>query len=84
MNDLTKKTILGKAYAIAQKARFEAKPAEAMFIFTETELRQYVRYLLAEQKILCAQRAHDAIAHPLSEAQLAGNVIEAAPDVEAL
>lgn len=75
---------MGRASHIARKAFFETKDLkiEPHYIFTESEFRRFVEYLTAEQKAICSQVAQDAIAHPLAEAQLAGDVIEASESAE--
>ena len=74
-----KQVIMGRAANIARRAFFSTKGMgiEPHVVFTESEFKQFVQYLTAEQRIICAQAARDAIAHPLAEAQIAGEVIEA-------
>ena len=73
------KLIMGRAANIAHKAYFDTKgmSIEPHFVFTESEFKQFVQYLTAEQRIICAQAARDAVAHPFAAAELAGDAIEA-------
>lgn len=81
--DLTK-IIVGRASHIADKAYFETKGMgiESHYVFTESEFRQFCQCLTAEQRLICSRVAREAISHPLAEAQLAGDIIEAAETPE--
>lgn len=80
------KLIMGRAANIAHKAYFDTKgmSIEPHFVFTESEFKQFVQYLTAEQRIICANTARDAVAHPFAEAALAGDAIEACATPEVL
>ncbi|MCK4909028.1 MAG: hypothetical protein KAS70_03950 [Planctomycetes bacterium] len=75
---------MGRASHIANKVLFEAKGLgiEPHFVFTESEFRRFVEFMSEEQKLICSKAARDAIAHPLAEAQLAGDIIESCESVE--
>ena len=70
---------MGRAANIAQKAMFDDKALniEPHYIFTESEFRQFVQCVTAEQRAICSQAARDAVAHPFSEAVFAGDVVQA-------
>ena len=75
---------MGRASHIANRAFFETKGLgiEPHFVFTDSEFRRFVDCLTEEQKLICAKTAREAIAHPLAEAQLAGDIIESCEPVE--
>lgn len=75
---------MGRAANIAYKSFFETKDLniEPHYIFTDSEFRHFVECLIGEQKRICSQAAQDAIAHPLAEAQLAGEIIESCESAE--
>lgn len=56
---------MGRAAHIAQRAFFETKemPIEPHYIFTESEFRQFVQYVTAEQRVICANAASDVMPH---------------------
>ena len=68
--------IMGRAANIAQRAFFDTKEMhiEPHYVFTESEFRQFVQYLTAEQRIICANAASDVMPH--SEAHLAVDIVQ--------
>lgn len=75
---------MGRAANIAHKAMFDEKGLniEPHYVFTESEFRQFVQCYAAEQRAICARAAREAVAHPLAEAVLAGDVVQAAETPE--
>ena len=73
------KLIMGRAANIANRVLISTQGMgiEPHYVFTETEFRQFIQCLTAEQRIMCAQAAREAVSHPFAEAELAGEVVEA-------
>ncbi len=85
-NPIIRNEAMGRARNIAQKCVIDQTELNSgldqMYVFTENEFRQFVHFHALEQRIICGHGARLAITHPLSEAVLAGDIIEAAESPE--